>query len=117
MSESTDQQECPPMTFGPNCSISCANCKNCDKETGTCSQCSSGFQLEQNHCDKECPDMTFGENCSGNCYSKCGEDCLDRIYGSCSRLSISTLQDLPAKKEVKNIRLDTLNKSDVPLLA
>ncbi|XP_055872637.1 uncharacterized protein LOC106079764 isoform X2 [Biomphalaria glabrata] len=117
MSESTDQQECPPMTFGPNCSISCANCKNCDKETGTCSQCSSGFQLEQNHCDKECPDMTFGENCSGNCYSKCGEDCLDRIYGSCSRLSISNLQDLPAKNEVKNIRLDTLNKSDVPLLA
>ncbi|KAK6959983.1 platelet endothelial aggregation receptor 1, partial [Biomphalaria glabrata] len=76
--------ECPYKTWSLNCSKTCPHCADdCNKRTGTCSGCLSGFKQPDLGCTKECEVGEYGTNCLGNCTMKCGEDCQDRITGRC----------------------------------
>uniref|UniRef100_A0A2C9KKX0 Uncharacterized protein n=1 Tax=Biomphalaria glabrata TaxID=6526 RepID=A0A2C9KKX0_BIOGL len=76
--------ECPYKTWSLNCSKTCPHCADdCNKRTGACSGCLSGFKQPDLGCTKECEVGEYGTNCLGNCTMKCGEDCQDRITGRC----------------------------------
>ncbi|KAH9519851.1 hypothetical protein Btru_071068 [Bulinus truncatus] len=80
--------DCPYGMWYYNCTNSCGeNCiGDCNKYTGACSKCKSGFthDFKHEHCQKECPPFTYGDRCSGSCLQKCGDDCADRTDGSCT---------------------------------
>ncbi|XP_059156001.1 uncharacterized protein LOC131941036 [Physella acuta] len=79
---------CPSeCTFGRwfwDCTRSCENCDgDCDKFTGTCSRCKTGYGSPELSCSQFCPAYTFGANCLGRCMEKCGAECLDKVEGTC----------------------------------
>ncbi|KAK0062064.1 multiple epidermal growth factor-like domains protein 10, partial [Biomphalaria pfeifferi] len=78
-------KKCPLNKWGQHCAESCINCKDdCDKSYGTCKFCKAGFKNPKNGCNVSCGGNEFGEDCKGNCQQKCGKDCFERAFGSCS---------------------------------
>ncbi|XP_059160544.1 uncharacterized protein LOC131944071 [Physella acuta] len=66
------------------CARSCENCDgDCDKFTGTCAKCKTGYGSPELSCSQFCPAYTFGANCLGRCMEKCGTECLDKFEGTC----------------------------------
>ncbi|XP_059145922.1 uncharacterized protein LOC131933137 [Physella acuta] len=66
------------------CTRSCENCDgDCDKFTGTCAKCKTGYGSPELSCSQFCPAYTFGANCLGRCMEKCGTECLDKFLGTC----------------------------------
>nr|KAI8752431.1 multiple epidermal growth factor-like domains protein 10 [Biomphalaria glabrata] len=84
--------DCPDFKWDLNCASSCQNCeKPCDKFTGKCQQCKSGFQIPEKSCTISCKHNQFGKDCLGNCLEKCGQDCVERINGDCPSQSTGLL--------------------------
>ncbi|KAK0061948.1 multiple epidermal growth factor-like domains protein 10, partial [Biomphalaria pfeifferi] len=83
---------CPDFKWDLNCARLCQNCeKPCDKFTGKCQQCKSGFQIPEKSCTISCKHNQFGKDCRGNCLKKCGQDCVERINGDCPSHSAGLL--------------------------
>ncbi|KAH9496722.1 hypothetical protein Btru_009793 [Bulinus truncatus] len=77
-------EDCPPKTWALNCSKSCINCvDDCNKYHGFCTSCQPGFKQPNSSCSRSCEENEFGEDCLGNCTEKCGEDCENRVLGTC----------------------------------
>ncbi|KAI8786258.1 multiple epidermal growth factor domains 10 [Biomphalaria glabrata] len=75
---------CPEFKWDIDCIRSCPNChSDCDKFTGTCDYCKSGYKYPEKGCNAACEVNEFGVNCVGDCRRQCGEDCADRITGRC----------------------------------
>ncbi|KAK7478578.1 hypothetical protein BaRGS_00030177 [Batillaria attramentaria] len=73
--------ECADGYYGTDCQYTCGHCEGeatCDKVTGHCTSCDSGFQMPL--C--ECSDGRYGENCSGTC-GHCTAAC-DKVTGDCA---------------------------------
>ncbi|KAH9495340.1 hypothetical protein Btru_017473 [Bulinus truncatus] len=88
---SADRTVCPPYRWGPQCSSNCFNCVDqCDGE-GRCSKCIVGYKYPNYSCSQECELFEFGANCEGDCKQKCGEDCRERIDGTCPFKKVSLL--------------------------
>ncbi|KAH9495600.1 hypothetical protein Btru_014750 [Bulinus truncatus] len=83
-------KHCPSYKWGDNCSNSCENCEQpCNKLNGVCESCDAGYQRPQNACQMPCKHYYYGINCTGSCIDKCGEDCIERVYGECRPSSIN----------------------------
>ncbi|KAH9495590.1 hypothetical protein Btru_014706 [Bulinus truncatus] len=86
--EVKDNKECPPLTWGDNCTQMCLHCyKDCEDQRGVCLHCKSGFKNPSSQCTESCGPFEFGVDCLGNCSAKCGlqVDCHERRYGNCKR--------------------------------
>ncbi|KAK0062105.1 platelet endothelial aggregation receptor 1 [Biomphalaria pfeifferi] len=79
------QDDCPQGTWDLNCSKDCSQClHDCNKYTGECDQCLAGFKNPNRSCSVACEIDEYGHMCKESCTDKClGEDCIDRIYGTC----------------------------------
>ncbi|WAQ99449.1 PTPRT-like protein, partial [Mya arenaria] len=66
---------CDDKTYGQNCSNKCSDhCFGpCDKISGTCTECESGF--EGPFCNKSCTKTKWGMNCNKSCGQCATEEC------------------------------------------
>ncbi|KAK0062057.1 properdin [Biomphalaria pfeifferi] len=75
---------CPDFKWGEHCAGDCPKCIDvCDKFSGECSNCQSGYKDPKNSCQLKCFKSEFGMNCTGSCEEKCGSDCLESVEGTC----------------------------------
>ncbi|KAK0053922.1 properdin, partial [Biomphalaria pfeifferi] len=84
----TCPEACPDYTWDLNCVGDCLKCKDpCNKLTGICDSCASGYKSPDTGCNIPCGFNEYGFNCMGNCTEKCGKDCYERENGTCSALA------------------------------
>ncbi|XP_025108279.1 multiple epidermal growth factor-like domains protein 10 isoform X2 [Pomacea canaliculata] len=76
--------ECLDGWYGTGCSHTCGNCitnSDCDKTTGQCTSCKTGFSLP--NCT-DCENGWYGNNCVETCgHCMGGNSTCNRINGSC----------------------------------
>ncbi|XP_061190942.1 multiple epidermal growth factor-like domains protein 11 [Saccostrea echinata] len=80
------RQVCNEQTYGPQCALSCGNCRcgyTCHHINGTClNGCDEGVEGEK--CQNECQPGYYGRDCKHECSINCGvtRRC-DRFIGEC----------------------------------
>ncbi|KAK7481787.1 hypothetical protein BaRGS_00026934 [Batillaria attramentaria] len=75
--------ECADGYYGTDCQYTCGHCEGgatCDKVTGHCTSCDSGYQMPL--C--ECSDGRYGENCSSTCGHCRDAAACDKVTGDCA---------------------------------
>ncbi|KAI8786387.1 tumor necrosis factor receptorsuperfamily member 6, partial [Biomphalaria glabrata] len=82
-------QACPLGKWRKDCQGDCSNCEDdCNKLTGYCARCKPGFQNNNMSCSDVCGPDKYGFMCQSQCSIKCnGEDCVERVTGSCPERS------------------------------
>ncbi|XP_078328961.1 uncharacterized protein LOC144623900 [Crassostrea virginica] len=78
--------ECPDGSYGlncdNNCSINCADPRNCDKVTGQChDECKNGWK--QSKCNEKCSPGKFGHECNESCGVCAGGEPCHHTNGTC----------------------------------
>ncbi|KAK7481788.1 hypothetical protein BaRGS_00026935, partial [Batillaria attramentaria] len=75
---------CADGYYGTDCQDNCPHCEGgsaCDKVTGHCTSCDSGYQLPL--CRNACADGTFGQNCREQCGHCANNQPCDKQDGHC----------------------------------
>ncbi|XP_025108223.1 receptor-type tyrosine-protein phosphatase kappa-like isoform X3 [Pomacea canaliculata] len=75
---------CDNGWYGDNCTQVCGHCGGdsfCDKKTGSCTSCQTGFQLPL--C-RVCADGWYGDSCTQTCGHCADSSVCDKVNGSCT---------------------------------
>ncbi|XP_076469550.1 uncharacterized protein LOC143299914 isoform X3 [Babylonia areolata] len=78
--------DCVDGRYGDMCDKNCstANCRRCDRDTGTgCTECTLNSNLEPPNCT-ECQDGWYGENCMYQCGSCSNDAPCNKTTGLCT---------------------------------